>query len=289
MENILELKDVCKTYKDFQLDNVSFELPKGTIMGFVGANGAGKTTTLKAILNVIHLSGGVVTVFGCDHVKEEQRVKDDLGVVFDESNFSEALSAREVGRILQHIYKKFNKDVFYKYLKKFDLPDNKKIKTFSRGMKMKLSLSAAMSHDAKLLILDEPTSGLDPIARHEVLDMFLEYIEDGEHSILFSSHITVDLEKICDYITFIHKGKILISEEKDLLLDHYGMLKGGKEDFPNVDKSDVLGYSMNHFGFSALIKDREEKKKKYPSMVLDKASIEDIMVFLAEEEEVCVD
>lgn len=289
MENILELKDVCKTYKGFSLDHVSFKLPKGTIMGFVGANGAGKTTTLKAILNVIHCSEGSVTVFGCDHVKDEQIVKEDLGVVFDESNFSEALSAREVGRILQHIYKKFDKDVFYNYLKKFDLPDNKKIKSFSRGMKMKLSLSAAMSHDAKLLILDEPTSGLDPIARHEVLDMFLEYIENGERSILFSSHITVDLEKICDYITFIHKGKILISEEKDLLLDHYGMLKGGKEDFAHLDKSDLLGYSMNHFGFSALIKDREEKKKKYPNLVLDKASIEDIMVFLAEEEDVCVD
>lgn len=289
MENILELKNVCKTYKDFRLDNVSFELPKGTIMGFVGENGAGKTTTLKAILNVIHCNSGVVTVFGCDHIKEEQRIKEDLGVVFDESNFSEALNAREIGQILQHVYKRFDKKVFYTYLKKFDLPDNKKIKSFSRGMKMKLSAAAAMSHDAKLLILDEPTSGLDPIARHEILDMFLEYIEDGEHSILFSSHITGDLEKICDYITFIHKGKILLSEEKDLLLEHYGMLKGGKEEFSVVDKSDVLGYSMNHFGFSALIKDRETKKSKYPSMVIDKASIEDIMVFLAEGEEVCVD
>lgn len=195
MESILEVKDLVKRYQDFTLDHVSFSLPKGSILGFIGENGAGKTTTLKLILNLIQKESGRVTLFGMDHMKEERRIKEQIGVVFDESYFHDTLSPKDVASVLCRVYPTWDDRLFDRYLGRFSLPKDKVLKEFSRGMKMKLSIASALAHKPKLLILDEATSGLDPVVRNEILDVFLEFIQDEDHSVLLSSHITSDLEK----------------------------------------------------------------------------------------------
>lgn len=219
MDNILEVNNLCKTYDSFSLKNINLELPKGTIMGLVGENGAGKSTTIKAILNLIHTSDGLVKIFGLDMKEKEIEIKEDIGVVLDEGFFSEYLTPTDINNILSGIYKNWSEELFFKYLEDFKLPKDKISKEFSTGMKMKLKIATALSHKPKLLILDEPTSGLDPIARQDILDIFQEFIQDDEHSVLVSSHITSDLENIADYISFINNGEIVLSKTRDELID----------------------------------------------------------------------
>lgn len=210
MSNVLEIKNLTKYYDGFTLDNISLALPQGSIMGFIGENGAGKSTTIKLILNVIHRDRGEVKIFGRDNLIYDSELKQSVGVVYDESNFPESMTPKNINVILCRIYRNWDQQAFFRYLDQFALPADKELKTFSRGMKMKLSIAVALSHQAKLLILDEPTSGLDPVVRDEILDIFLDFIQNEEHSIFLSTHITSDIEKIADYIAFIHQGKIVL-------------------------------------------------------------------------------
>lgn len=278
MNNILEVKNLCKSYGDFKLNNVSFSLPAGCIMGFVGENGAGKSTTLKAILDLIKLDSGEITIWGTDHNKLTNLQKEDIGVVFDECLVHEQLRIKDINTVFSSIYTKWNTDTFFSYTKRFNLPDDKKVKDYSRGMKMKLSLSIALAHDPKLLILDEATSGLDPVVRDEILDIFLDFIQDEEHSVLISSHIISDLEKIADYITMIHRGSVIIQDTKDELLEHYGVLHCSEADLGNLDRSHIKGVRKSSFGCEVLIDNRDTFRPIKDNMPIDAASLENIML-----------
>ena len=274
-QNSIEIKNLAKNYDGFNLKNISFNLPKGSVMGFIGQNGAGKTTTIKAILNLIKRDGGEISVFGLDNIKDEETIKQDISVVFDEICFHETLNVRQLNNIFKHIYKNWSEQTYFDFIERFGLPLKKKIKAFSRGMKMKLQIAVALSHNAKLLVLDEPTSGLDPIVRGEILDVFMEYMQNEEHSILISSHLTSDLEQIADYITFIDKGKILISDSKDEIIESHCIIKCGKTDVDKIDKSDIIGTRVTEFGAEVMVKNC---RRKYP-FACDRARLDDIMRF----------
>ena len=278
MENILEIKNLCKKYNGFELKNINILLPKGTIMGFIGENGAGKTTTIRAILNLLNNTTGEIKIFGLDNKVCEKQIKEDIGVVLDDSFFSDTITPKDINRIMKNIYKNWEENIYNKYLEKFKLPNNKNIKEYSSGMKMKLKLAVALSHNAKLLILDEPTSGLDPIARSEILEIFQEFIQDEDNSIFVSSHITSDLEHVADYITFINNGEIILSEEKDELLDNYGIARCSKEQFDKIDKKDFIKYQKNKYEYELLVKNKTEFNKKYNVEIMDKPTIDDIML-----------
>ena len=211
--NALELKKVSKSFSGFYLDNISFTLPSGCIMGLIGENGAGKSTTIKLILDMLHKDSGTITILGKDNGEDIALTKEDVGIVMDEVGMPECLTAKQIGKVMKHTFRNWNEDEYARLLKKLSLPDNKQFKDFSRGMKMKLGIAVALSHGAKLLLLDEPTSGLDPVVRDEVVDMFYDFTRDENHSILIFSHIVSDLEKLCDYVAFLHKGKLLLCEE----------------------------------------------------------------------------
>ena len=278
MENILEIKNLCKKYDGFELKNINIELPKGMIMGLIGENGAGKTTTIRAILNLLNNTSGEIKIFGLDNKEYEKQIKEDIGVVLDDSFFSDNMNPKDINKIMRNIYNNWDESVYIKYLDDFKLPSNQNIKEYSSGMKMKLKLAVALSHKAKLLILDEPTSGLDPIARNEILDVFQDFIQDENHSILVSSHITSDLEHIADYITFISDGKIIFCKSKDELLDNYGIVKCSEEQFKEIDQKDYINYKKSKYEYELLIEDRMEFKRKYDIQIIDKPSIEDIML-----------
>ncbi|WLD28327.1 Vitamin B12 import ATP-binding protein BtuD [Clostridioides difficile] len=275
----ITIKNLNKSYKNFALQDVSFSVPKGSIMGFVGENGAGKTTTLKSILNLISYDSGNIEIFGLDNIKNEKEIKEQIGVVFEGSNFHENLNTNNISKIMSHIYKNWDDTLFKEYLKKLRVPNNKLIKEFSKGNKMKLSIAVALSHKPKLLILDEATSSLDPIVREEILDIFLDFIQDEEHSIILSSHITSDLDKIADYITFIHKGKIIFSESKDELIDTMGILKCSSNDFAKLTNEDYSYYRKSQFGYEVLLKDKYKFITKQPNLIVDNTTIEEIMLF----------
>jgi ABC-2 type transport system ATP-binding protein len=279
MEYAIELDGVTKQYSNFKLDKVSFVVPKGCIMGFVGENGAGKTTTIKSILNLINLNDGIIKVFGLDYKKDERKMKEQIGVVFDESYFHDNLTINHISKIMGKIYSNWQDDVFEKYINQLKLPKDKIIKEYSRGMKMKLSLAAALSHQAKLLILDEATSGLDPIVRDEILDIFLEFIQNEEHTILLSSHITSDLEKVADYITFIHEGKIVFSKSKDDLIYCYGIVHCKKEDYDKLDKDHIVGVRKNQFGYEVMVDNKRELERYNKDLIIDNTSIEEIILY----------
>ena len=279
MESILGLDNVTKRYDGFTLDHVSINVPSGCIMGFIGANGAGKTTTIKLILDLIHKDGGRVSILGQDSPSGLKNIKEDIGVVLDESNFPDNMSVKDVNRIMKNIYQNWDEKKFLSMAERFGLARDKIVKNYSHGMKMKLSIAVALSHEAKLLILDEATSGLDPIARDEILDVLLDFIQDESHSVFMSSHIISDLEKACDYITFIHKGCIVFSDTKDELLESYGLLKCSQAEFENLDASIVKGHRKNSFGVEALVL----KKQLAGKHVVDPASIEDIMLYHVKE------
>ena len=278
MKNNIELQNVSKKYKDFELKNISFDVPEGCIVGLIGENGAGKTTTIKSILNVTK-SEGKIKIFGKDNKEDEKLIKEEIGVVLDDSFLSEYLTAKQINAIMKDIYKKWDENKYMNFLKTFGLPEDKLIKEFSSGMKMKLKIATAISHNPKLLILDEPTSGLDPIVRNEILDIFRKYIEEDEkRSILLSTHITTDLEHVSDYIVFIEKGKIIFNLPTDELLENYGIIKCSKEDFLRLDKRDYIKYRKEKYQYEVLTNDKENIRKKYNITTIDKPSIEDIML-----------
>jgi len=277
MDNILEVRNLTKQYADFTLDHVSFSIPKGTIMGLIGENGAGKSTTINAILDLIHKDDGTVTFWG-QELSSAKQLKEDIGVVFDGINFYETLTAAKVGKISQTAYKQWDDRLYREYLNRFQLPTDKEIKTFSKGMKMKLCIAVALSHRPKLLILDEATSGLDPVMRDDILDVFLEFVQDEEHSILISSHITTDLEKVADTITFIHQGKVLFCKAKDELLYHYGIIRCGAAIFDEIDKSEILAYRKEDYQWNVLVADKEKARRRYKNAVVDDAAIDDILL-----------
>ena len=279
MENILSVKNLTKSYPRFKLDNVSFDIPRGSIMGFIGENGAGKTTTIKSILNLIKKDSGTITLLGKDNYENDVKINESIGVVFDDNCFQETMTIKDINNILKRIYRQWDENTFYKFMDKFKLPDDKTIKGFSKGMKMKLSLAAAMSHHAKLLILDEATSGLDPISRDEILDIFLDFIQDENNAILLSSHITSDLDKIADYITFIHEGKIVFSKSKDELRENMGIVKCGARAFNDMDKSHIIRYRKSNYNYEVLIDNRPEFMKHNNETVVERCTVDDIMLF----------
>lgn len=275
-DNIL-VTDLYKRFDDFTLDHVSFQVPKGRIVGFIGENGAGKSTTIRLILNELKKDGGEIQILGVDHTSAA--VKSQIGIVFDECNFHDIFTAMDMERILAPVYQTWDKELYRRYLKKFNIPEKKPISSFSKGMKMKLSIVCALAHQPKLLILDEATAGLDPVVREEILDMFLDFLQDEEHSILFSSHITSDIEKIADYVVLIHQGKIIFEEQKDDLIYHYGIIKCGKEKFATLSADDYIMHRTTNVCVECLVRDKDAVKSKYKDLVVDNATLEDIMLF----------
>lgn len=279
MRNLLEIEHLTKDYGSFRLDDVSLTIPGGTMMGLIGENGAGKSTTIKCILNLIRRDGGEIRIFGLDNRTQEREVKAQIGVVLDESTFHDTLRAPEVGRILSKLYPGWDAPLFSQYLEKFSLPERKLLKEYSKGMKTKLSIAAALSARPRLLILDEATSGLDPVVRDEILDEFLNFIQDEEHAILISSHITSDLEKAADYVTYLHRGRVSIQGAKDELLETYGRLACARSDLERVDPALLVGRRVGQFGCEALVKNRRDFCRRYPDLTVDPVNLEDIMVF----------
>ena len=277
MAAILEVKDLTKRYDGFTLDHVSFQVPGGCIMGLIGENGAGKSTTIKAVLDLIHRDAGTVTFWG-QELSASSDLKEDIGVVFDGINFYETLTPAQVGRILGAAYRRWDDDLYKQYLERFSIPKEKEIKGLSKGMKAKLSIAAALSHRPKFLIMDEATSGLDPVMRDDMLDVFLEFVQDEEHSILMSSHITTDLEKVADYITFIHQGKLLFCKSKDELRYQYGIVRCGAAAFEQMDKSQVLAWRKEDYQWDVLVPDKEKARRLYKNAVVDDATIDDILL-----------
>lgn len=277
MDNNILVQNLCKQFEGFSLDNVSFKVPKGRIVGFIGENGAGKSTTINLILNELNKDSGQIQVFGIDHTIPT--VKENIGVVFDECNFHDVFTAADIEKILKEVYKTWDSNLFSQYLKKFKIPTKKTIGTFSKGMKMKLSIICAMAHRPKLLILDEATTGLDPVVRDEVLDLFWEFIQDEDCSIFFSSHITSDIQKIADYVILIHQGKIIFEEQKDNLVYNYGVEKCGKEKFAQFSSDDYIIHRTTNMSVECLVHDKEAFKQKYKNIIVDNATLEDIMLF----------
>lgn len=280
MAPILEVKDLKKEFKGFALKNISFTLERGYIMGFIGPNGAGKSTTIKLIMNLLKKDGGEIKVFGLDNIKHEKEIKNRIGFVFDENYFYEELTVAEMKRVIAPLYKNWDDGAFNRYLKEFSLPPDKKIKELSKGMKMKFSLAVALSHNAELLIMDEPTSGLDPIIRSELLDILTSVIQDENKGIFFSTHITSDLDKIADYITFINDGRIIFSCPKDDIFEKYALVKGPKEILNAGVRQHFIGIKENRFGFEGLVKDKHQLNKMFKDgIVIDKPSLDDIMLY----------
>ncbi len=278
MDYILEVENLSKSYEDFDLDNISFKIPSGSIMGLVGENGSGKTTSIKSILKIVNKDSGRVRVFNKDMDEFDREIKEDIGVVLDDAFFHESFTAINIDRVLKDVYREWDSKVFFSYLERFKLPKKKIIKEYSKGMLMKLKISAALSHKAKLLILDEPTAGLDPMVRTDILDELLDFIQDEDRAILFSTHITSDLDKIADYITFIHKGQLMLSMDREELLGNFGIIKFGLDD-QFVDMEDLVNYKSNKFGREGLLKDLEKNREKYSGYPIDQVNIEDIMLF----------
>lgn len=281
MKNALEISGLCKRYEGFALQDVSFALPSGCVMGFIGENGAGKTTTLKAILNLIHRDAGTICVLGQDNIREERMVKERIGVVLEDGCFLNTMNARQVDVLMGKAYQNWHSEQFFGFLKRFGIDTGKKIKDYSKGMRMKVNIAAAMSHDAELLLMDEPTSGLDPVVRDEVLDLFYDFMQDEGHSILLSSHITSDLDKIADCITFIHQGQVVLSESRDQLLDAYGVLHCTAEQLDALEPETVRGKRVGAFGCEALVR-RAGIPANWP---VEPVNIEQLMLFLTRGED----
>ena len=282
MGAILEVSGLNKSYHNsgFSLKNVSMSIPHGAIMGFVGENGAGKSTTIGCILNTLIKDSGTVKIFGREMTDEATDIRDDIGVVYDTNSFPAFLTPKKIASAMSHIYSNWDNNLFLEYLEKFRLPEKQSIKSYSRGMTMKLSIAVALSHHPKFLVLDEATSGLDPIVRDEILDVFLDFVTDENKSILLSSHITSDLEKIADYITFIHDGNILFCESKDDLIYNYGIMRLKAAQFDEMDKNDILAFRKHDYQIDALVNNKKHAEQKYPNTIIDNITIEEIMLML---------
>lgn len=280
MKPILELHDVVKDFTGFKVNGISFSLEPGYIMGFIGANGAGKTTTIKLIMNLLRLDRGEIKVFGLDSRKHEQEIKQRIGFVYDDNHFYDELTIAQMTKVLAPFYQDWDWEMYDRYVHRFALPAGKKIKTFSRGMKMKYALAVALSHQAELLIMDEPTSGLDPIVRSELLDILSEVIQDERCSVLFSSHITSDLDRVADYVTLIHNGNILFSTSKEELFETYSLIKGERSLLGSELRRYLVGVRENQFGFEGLVTNQEQALRLTGGKaVLERPTLEDIMLY----------
>ncbi|MDE6389308.1 MAG: ABC transporter ATP-binding protein [Lachnospiraceae bacterium] len=288
MENILEVQQVSKTFpkSNFTLDKLSFALPYGAIMGFVGENGAGKTTTIGCILNTIHKDIGNVKLFGKEMLDGDTDIRERIGVVYDTDNFPGFWTVKQLSRVMAGLYKNWDHALFQKYIENFHLPATQKIKHYSRGMSMQLAIAAALSHHPKLLILDEATSGLDPVMRDEILDVFLEFVQEEDHSILLSSHITSDLEKVADYITFIHNGRLITTVSKNDLAYHYAVMRCKESQFLALDPCDILACRKRDFQIDVLVADGKKAERKYKDVVIDHVSVDEMMLLLVKGERI---
>ena len=280
--NAIEIRSLCKHYKGFSLDDLNLDLPYGCVLGLVGENGAGKSTTIRLIMDALERDGGTVSVLGADNQsKEFLDLKEDIGVVLDETFVPEVINARQMGKIMAGTYKNWDQAVYDGWIRRFDLPPDKKFKDYSRGMTMKLGIAAALSHRPRLLLLDEATGGLDPMVREELLEVFADFAAEEGHAVLLSSHIVSDLERICDYIAFLHKGRLVLCEEKDLLLDKYGILKCSKEQLANIPEEAIHGRRVGTYGVEALV----EREFMPRDAVVDRASLEDIILYMVKGEQ----
>ena len=288
MENILELQQICKSFpkSNFILDKLSFSLPYGAILGFVGENGAGKTTTIGCILNTVRKDSGMVKLFGKEMRDIDTDIREKIGVVYDGDNFPGFWTAKQLSQVMEGIYTQWDNALFQKYLEDFHLPVKQKIKNYSRGMTMKLAIAVALSHHPQLLILDEATSGLDPIMRDEMLDVFLEFVQEESHSILLSSHITSDLEKVADYIAFIHNGKLIMTVSKNDLVYNYAVMRCKESQFLALDPGDIIAYRKRDFQIDVLVNNGKEAQRKYKGSVVDHVSVDEIMLLLVKGERV---
>jgi len=279
--NAIEIRSLCKHYKGFSLDDLNLDLPYGCVLGLVGENGAGKSTTIRLIMDTLERDGGTVSVLGTDNrSKEFLDLKEDIGVVLDETFVPEVINARQMGKIMAGTYKNWDQAVYDGWIRRFELPLDKKFKDYSRGMTMKLGIAAALSHGAKLLLLDEATGGLDPMVREELLEVFADFAAQDGHAVLLSSHIVSDLERICDYIAFLHKGRLVLCEEKDVLLEKYGILKCSKEQLQNIPAGAVHGVRIGNYGAEALV----EREAMPRGAVIDRPTLEDIILYMSKEE-----
>jgi ABC-2 type transport system ATP-binding protein len=278
MNSALTVSGLTKRYEGFTLADISFEVPQGTITGLIGENGAGKSTTLHSILGLVHKDGGEISILGAPAEGLQPEARENIGVVFDGTNFSEELTPKRLNKVLKGVYSSWDEGYFLALLNKLSLPVSKKIKSFSKGMKAKLSIAAAFAHHPKLLILDEATSGLDPVMRDDMLDMFLEFVQDEENSILLSSHITSDLEKVADHIIFLHEGRLIFSKPKDELLENYGIVKCGAAQFEAIDRQDIITCRKQEYEWQVLVSDRNSAQKRYPNAMVIPASIDEIML-----------
>lgn len=278
-DNILEINHVSKQYPNFNLQDVNIALPRGAIMGFIGENGAGKSTTIKLIMDLIRKDSGEIRVLGCENTKMDKNIREHIGVVLDECHFPEEMNLKNVSSVMKSFYKTWNARRFEEFVKEYKIPKDRKVKAFSRGMRMKLSMAVAMAHDTQLLILDEATSGLDPIVREEMLDLLMDFIQNENCSVFISSHILSDLEKICDYITFIHEGHILLSESKDELLERHGIYKCSEKDLRDIRRDALIGVHRYAYGVEALV-----LKDQMPANIrLEPANLEQIMLYYTKE------
>ena len=277
-DDALKITGLCKSYGDFSLKDINLAVPEGTVVGLVGENGAGKTTTIKASLDLIKKDSGKISFFGKEMSDDPLGIRSDIGVVFDSLHFSYGLNIEKIEKICSAVYDNWDKKVFEEYIEKFSLPEKKIIKEFSTGMKMKLNLAIGLSHNAKLLIMDEPTSGLDPVVRDDILEIFLEFMQEEKHSILLSSHITSDLEKIADYIAFIHDGRVIFCMPKNTLLYEYGIIRCSRDDFERISPEDKKVWRIEDYQCSILVDDRKRAAERYPNMVIDSPSIDEIML-----------
>lgn len=277
--NAIECRNLTKAYRGFTLDHLTFSLPAGCILGLVGENGAGKSTTLKLLMNAISRDEGQVSLLGVDNQSPEfLQTKQDIGVVLDEACLPEVITPRETGKLMALTYTRWDQGLYEQYLARFALPKDKKFKELSRGMKMKLAIAAALSHGAKLLLLDEATSGLDPVVRDDILDLFLEFVQEEDHAILVSSHITSDLEKVADYIVFLHQGRVVFCKPKDELRYRYGVLRCGQAQFADLDPADMVACRRQDYEWEVLVADRDAARRKYPKAVVDPATMDEIML-----------
>ena len=281
MENAIEIKNLSKSYEDFCLNNIILNIPKGSIVGLIGENGAGKSTLISSLLGIIKSSYEELKIFGMDFKTDEIQIKKDIAVIFDTTHYDDEFTPKFIGQILSKVYSNWDQATYLKYIHQFNLPMKKKIKKFSRGMKMKLEFAIAFSHDAKLLILDEATSGLDPIIRDEILSIIREYTEDENHTVLMSSHITSDLDKISDYIAYIHEGELLFMTPYDELREEYGVLHVGKELLDSLNREDIIGYTKGAYSYTILVKNRLAIQSVFKDLEIMRPTVEEIMLFYA--------
>lgn len=286
MEHAIEIRHLSKEYKDFRLQDVSLNIPTGTVMGLIGANGAGKSTFINSILGLVNSDYEMLRIFGKDLRTQEKEIKEDIAVIFDVSHYNPEFTPAFIGKMLSRVYKNWDMTIYEQYLEEFHLPKRKKLKQYSKGMKMKLEFAIAFSHAPKLLILDEATSGLDPIFREEILDIIRKYTEDEDHTVLLSSHITSDLDKIADYIAFIHEGQLLFVKTYDEIQENFGIINCRKELFDSLNPEDILSYRKESYGYKVMIESKQELQKIFPDLEIENASIEDLMLFQVKGEHV---